>query len=151
MVPGPRSSEVFVSGGLSQAWFSLGRPQYLSAQQASGIVFSRSLAIEWRRRAQALRDLGLVSRDPLLAGDHPIVTEDKIAAFCGRDDAPSAIVVPDFVDEPAPILSGAKTWSANPPRHILADVKPARWRTIRGWVVAPCAANASALAQSSAR
>ena len=38
----------------SFAWFTLGRPSYLSVDQSSGVVFSRATAQEVRRRSQVL-------------------------------------------------------------------------------------------------
>lgn len=157
-VPGDRSSEVLVIGGLSEAWFALDRPQYFSPQQAVGIVFSRPLAVEWRRRGAALRALGLVPHnvarpwEALTPDDLVVVTPAKLATFCGRDDAPAAVVVPDRDDAPAPSIPGAVTWKAASPRPFVENVSPPRWHTIRGWVVAPCAARQRpALAKTGAR
>jgi hypothetical protein len=50
----PPGSNVFVAPSplsASFAWFILGRPDYLSADQSSGVVFSRPTALEVRRRA----------------------------------------------------------------------------------------------------
>jgi hypothetical protein len=38
----------------SFSWFTLGRPNYLSVDQSSGVVFSRATALEIRRRSQVL-------------------------------------------------------------------------------------------------
>ena len=38
----------------SFAWFTLGRPSYLSVDQSSGVVFSRATALEIRRRSDVL-------------------------------------------------------------------------------------------------
>lgn len=38
----------------SFAWFTLGRPSYLSVDQSSGVVFSRATAFEVRRRSEVL-------------------------------------------------------------------------------------------------
>lgn len=152
-VPGPRASEVLVVGGMTTAWFALGRPQFFSPEQAVSMVFSRPLAMEWRRRARALESLGLVPHnmlhpwDPLLPSDHIVVTEDKIAALCRREDAPAAVVVPDRDDAPAPALPGRVTWTAAQPLAIVENYRPPQWHVIRGWIVVPCA---GALAKSSA-
>ena len=146
-VPGPRSSEVLVVGGFSSSWFALGRPQYFSPEQGVSIVFSRPLAMEWRRRARALSELGLVPGNvlrpwqPLSPADHIVVTAAKIDALCRRDDAPAAVVVPDRDDAPAPSLPGAVTWMAPTPLVVAENFQPPQWHAIRGWVVAPCAAS----------
>jgi hypothetical protein len=40
------------------AWFTLGRPSYLSVDQSAGVVFSRATALEVRRRAEVLLPIG---------------------------------------------------------------------------------------------
>jgi hypothetical protein len=40
------------------AWFTLGRPSYLSVDQSAGVVFSRATALEVRRRSDVLRPIG---------------------------------------------------------------------------------------------
>jgi MFS family permease len=40
------------------AWFTLGRPSYLSVDQSAGVVFSRATALEIRRRSEMLRPIG---------------------------------------------------------------------------------------------
>ena len=140
-VPGDHSSEVMVFGGLSQAWFTLGRAQYFSPQQASGIVFSRPLAMEFRRRAAVLRSTGLIpASDVPVLRERPSVTAAKLAVFCRRDDAPAAVVVPDLVDAPAPVLSGATTWTPPAPLPFIESFDPLESHSIRRWIVAPCAA-----------
>ena len=158
-VPGAPSSELFVVGGLSSSWFALGRPQYFSPEQAASIVFSRPLAMAWRRRADALRALDLVPRnvlrpwDPLTADDHVVVTAEKISALCARNDAPAAVIVPDRDDAPAPKLSGASVWNAPAPLPILEKYQPPQWHVIRGWVIEPCRSRRSQaeLAKTDAR
>jgi hypothetical protein len=50
------SSALFVptTKSASFAWFTLGRPSYLSVDQSSGVVFSRATALEVRRRSEVL-------------------------------------------------------------------------------------------------
>ena len=47
LVSPPRDAGSFV-------WFTLGRPNYLAVDQSSGVVFSRSTALEVRRRSEIL-------------------------------------------------------------------------------------------------
>jgi hypothetical protein len=47
LVTPPRDAGAFV-------WFTLGRPNYLSLNQSSGVVFSRTTALEVRRRSEVL-------------------------------------------------------------------------------------------------
>lgn len=56
----PPDSNVFVvpsPTSASFAWFILERPNYLSADQSSGVVFSRAIEIEIRRRAELVLPL----------------------------------------------------------------------------------------------
>lgn len=158
-LPGSHSSEILVVGGLTGSWFALARPQYLSAYQAASIVFSRPLAMEWRRRATALSALGLAAHnvfrpwDRLNAEDPVLVTEAKLKNFCARSDAPAAVIVPDRDDVPAPRLEGATEWKAGSPLPILENYSPLQWHQILGWVVVPCTVmrSTAALAKPVAR
>ena len=158
-VPGAPSSEILAIGGMTSSWFVLHRPQYFSPEQGASIVFSRPLALEWRRRARILLETGLVPRnalrpwEPLSAADPVVVTADKIGALCRRADAPAAVIVPDRDDAPAPALPGGVAWTAPSPLVIAGNEQPPEWHVIRGWVVAPCAARrqASALAKTGSR
>lgn len=56
----PPDSNVFVvpaHNSATFAWFTLERPSYLTVDQSSGVVFSRSTALEVRRRSQNLLPL----------------------------------------------------------------------------------------------
>ncbi len=50
LITSPRDVGAFV-------WFTLGRPNYLSLNQSSGVVFSRATALEVRRRSEVLLPL----------------------------------------------------------------------------------------------
>jgi hypothetical protein len=56
----PETSNVFVADKYdpgSFVWFTLGRPNYLSVDQSAGVVFSRSTALEVKRRSENLLPL----------------------------------------------------------------------------------------------
>ncbi len=56
----PLDANVFVvpaHNSAAFAWFTLERPSYLTVDQSSGVVFSRSTALEVRRRSQVLQPL----------------------------------------------------------------------------------------------
>jgi len=55
----PTANVYLYNGGDSPlfAWFTLGRPNYLSVDQSAGVVFSRTTALEIERRAEVLRPL----------------------------------------------------------------------------------------------
>src|SRR5258708_38827936 len=50
----PSTSNVYVANGQDSgafAWFTLGRPRYLSVDQSAGVICSRTPALEVERRA----------------------------------------------------------------------------------------------------
>jgi hypothetical protein len=56
----PLDANVFVvpaHNSAAFAWFTLERPSYLTVDQSSGVVFSRTTALEVRRRSQVLQPL----------------------------------------------------------------------------------------------
>jgi hypothetical protein len=65
-------------------WFALGRPNYLALNQSSGVVFSRTTALEVRRRSEVLL--------PLMDPDWKILT--KLRAKSGSRDKNEAITHP---------------------------------------------------------
>lgn len=63
----------------SFVWFTLERPNYLTLDQSSGVVFSRKTALEVRRRSEVLR--------PLMDPDWKILTSLRVEAGSGRKSA----------------------------------------------------------------
>jgi hypothetical protein len=57
-------------------WFTLGRPNYLALNQSSGVVFSRTTALEVRRRSEVLM--------PLADPDWKILTSLRAKPGTGR-------------------------------------------------------------------
>ncbi len=56
----PSTSNVYVANGQDSgafAWFTLGRPSYLSVDQSAGVIFSRTTAFEVERRSTFLLPL----------------------------------------------------------------------------------------------
>ena len=134
--------------GMGEAWFSLRRPQYLSAQQAVSIVFSRPLAMEWRRRARLLVEAGLVRRSILRPfttaadDDRPRVTADAIARFCRGAEAPGTIVLPVEAGAPPPRQAGVSLWLLPAPLYSYeAHISSQEWHEITAYAAIPCAAS----------
>ena len=75
LVTPPRDVGAFV-------WFTLGRPNYLTVDQSSGVVFSRETALEVRRRSQVLL--------PLEEPDWKILTGMRAKAGAGRKSGTTA-------------------------------------------------------------
>jgi hypothetical protein len=136
--PGSNVLVVPLPMSASFAWFTLGRPSYLSADQSSGVVFSRDTALEVRRRAAVVQALWytnwhLVSRKhtphdhaPILSSDSLPLTREILVRIC-RDPLLDFVVPKEkvgFDPLPHPHNGGWKDWSlydcrrvnfANPP------------------------------------
>jgi hypothetical protein len=69
LVTPPRDVGAFV-------WFTLGRPNYLTVDQSTGVVFSRATALEVRRRSEVLL--------PLMEPDWKILTRLRAKSGSGR-------------------------------------------------------------------
>jgi hypothetical protein len=81
----PPSSTVLVAPARDVGafvWFTLGRPNYLAVDQSAGVVFSRSTALEVRRRSEVLL--------PLMDPNWRILTSLRTAAAAGRRGATAA-------------------------------------------------------------
>ena len=93
----PLASAVLVApphDGGELVWFTLARPAYLTADQSAGVVFSRTTALEVRRRSEILRPLmdpnwkiltNLRARSgtehQMAGGTHPL-TAKKLMGVC---------------------------------------------------------------------
>jgi hypothetical protein len=139
-----RPKEVLWVDGLEEAWFTLGRPQYLSPLQAASAVFSRPLAMEWHRRAELLASLGLARNATFhpwatQADDDSLhVTQAGLDDFCQRPDAPGSVIIPfDYGELIAP-FSGMIVWTLREPHRMLG--LPAKSRLIGSYGIIPCAA-----------
>jgi hypothetical protein len=88
----PASSNVAIIGvrnSAAFAWFTLGRPNYLSVNQSSGVVFSRATAMEVKRRSEVLA--------PLIDPSYKVMT--FLARKAGAREAPD--------DKDKPLTSAA--------------------------------------------
>jgi hypothetical protein len=138
----PPGSNVFVVPlpmSASFAWFTLGRPSYLSADQSSGVVFSRDTALEVRRRAAVVQALWytnwhLVSRKhtprghaPILSSDALPLTREILVRIC-RDPDLNFVVAKEKVGfDPLPHThnGGWKDWSLYDCRRVNSVNPPA--------------------------
>jgi len=140
-----RPHEVLWLDGLEEAWFTLGRPQYLSVLQAASLVFSRPLAMEWNRRAELLVSLGLARKaifDPwtTVADEDPLhVTQAALDHFCQRPDAPGSVVIPIGYEDRIPPFSGMIVWTLRYP-HLAWSFPSKKRRVIGSYGIVPCAA-----------
>lgn len=70
----PAGANVYVANGYDAApfaWFTLGRPNYLSLDQSAGVVFSRATALEVKRRSEILL--------PLMDEDWKLLSRNRTA------------------------------------------------------------------------
>lgn len=80
------TSNIFVApshNSATFAWFILDRPSYLSVDQSAGVVFSRAVAMEVKRRSEVLL--------PMMPPDWRLLTASRSTdAGAGRTDQPAA-------------------------------------------------------------
>ncbi len=140
---GGRPTDVLWIDGIAEPWFLLRQAQWMSSQQAVGIVFSRPLAIEWRRRADSLLALGLARKaifepwNVMADDDRTRVGADTVAAFCRRDDAPGLVIVPLGEGRPALDLPGSVVWPV-PAGWVVDSYATPEWRETNGLQAIAC-------------
>jgi hypothetical protein len=141
-----KEGEILWLGGQAEAWFLTGRPQWASAQQGVGTIFSPKLAREWRGRTQFLIDNGLVEKEALAvthnvsSAELPVVTAPAIGRLCARADAPAWIVAPVYEGTTFPAAMKARYWTPPVPNFRMTE-EPDRyvWHRISTYAVLPCA------------
>ncbi|WP_400766282.1 hypothetical protein [Methylosinus sporium] len=124
-------------------WVWLGRANWASPVQGSGIVFARELALVWRERTGLLHDLGWVADSALKPRtgdviDFPPFTRSALERLCGRSDAPAWVIGATKAPE-APGLD-ARFWRG-PLRyspHVFGEAP--EWVPIEHYAIFDCAA-----------
>ncbi len=141
--PGP----VLWIGGLQEAWYLTGRPQWASPQQGVAAVFSRDLAIAWRDRMSFLRDEGLADRNVLSSlaipssADLAHLSEAGVTHLCARPDAPAWIIAPLEKGAQPPAGRQAQLWHLPQPLFKMTDEgKTYTWHRIEDFLVLSCTA-----------
>jgi hypothetical protein len=100
-----RDGDVLWLDGRFETWSFAGRPNWASAMQGAGGVFSRPLALEWDRRVRILIDLGLTQeelRNIFTAANRSSTTpahlanlnDARLERLCGLPDAPAWLIAP---------------------------------------------------------
>lgn len=132
--------------GDMEPWLLLGRPSWSARVQGAGVVFSRSMALEIRDRAERLTKLGLAGEDfirPLTAPERrlPPPSLVQVRAFCAAPDAPAWILWPRWDDAP-PLAAelAAQDWTPKAP-FIREQVDQGALRALKAsrYAVIPCA------------
>lgn len=145
-----RPREILWADGQVQAWYVLGRPQYMAEPQSFGMVFSERLATEWTRRARVAIAAGLArpriitpwvppSRDAAAWLPDTNMEAEQIAAFCGRPDAPGVIALPLKTGAPPIAVPDMFEWRL--PQHVFMAQRdtPGKLAEIEGFGFVPCA------------
>jgi hypothetical protein len=138
-----RGDVLWLDGDI-EPWIVADQPGWWSMMQAAPTVFSRELALEWRRRHQILLTLGLAW--PLDGGTRKRWeteprsapwTPGKLSVLCRRSDAPAWVVVP-VLEGVRPPETAAAFWRSGAVQYR----STARGRLIRlqGYAALPCAA-----------
>ncbi|MGP0061400.1 MAG: hypothetical protein ACLPID_19175 [Beijerinckiaceae bacterium] len=142
-----RSGSVLWIGGLQEAWYLTGRPQWASPLQGVAAVFSRDLAIAWRDRMVFLRDEGLADRNVLSSLAIPSsaelahLSEAGITHLCARPDAPAWIIAPLETGVTPLAERQAQIWHLPQPQFKMTDEGNSYvWHRIQDFLVLSCAA-----------
>jgi hypothetical protein len=142
-----RRGPVLWIGGLQEAWYLTGRPQWVSPQQGVAIVFSHDLAIAWRDRIAFLRDEGLVDRNVFLSvgrpssADLPNLSEVGVTHLCSRPDAPAWIIAPLEKGAQPPVGRKTQFWRLPQPLFKMTlEGNAVTWHRTEGFFVFSCAA-----------
>jgi len=96
----PTGSVLWFGGQGGESWLWIGRPAWLADYSGAGVVFDRALALEWKRRNDALANAGLRHRTDLVIQQRErdrsplIVNRTTLHNLCGQDAAPEWVVVP---------------------------------------------------------
>lgn len=120
----PPSSNVFVEpahNSAALAWFTLGRPSYLTVNQSAGVVFSRATALEVERRSEVLEpvqdpDWRLLSKNRRTSASkddekasHRPLTAQSLAALC-RDPVLDFVIAKEKAGSAAAVHVEAGDW-----------------------------------------
>ena len=103
-----KAGEVYWAHGSIEAWYGLGRPNWLTSIQGAGIVFSRDETFFWKDRAERAVALGFESRKMIqpfglnTAQAEPTIDASRLRKFCANVDAPAWVVWPLHDNEAPP-------------------------------------------------
>jgi hypothetical protein len=141
-----RPGEVLWVGGMHEAWYLTGRPQWASPQQGVASVFSRDLATTWRDRMTFLRDEGLANRNVLSSLSTPSsadlahLSEAGVMHLCARSDAPAWIIAPLESDTPPALRQQGRIWHLPQPSFEMSDEGNRYvWHRIEDFLILSCA------------
>lgn len=141
-----RLGEVLWIDGPAEAWYILGRPQWASALQGNAIIFSSTLAAEWRTRMQVLMDLRLADQtsfaalSPPLSADKARLSQEGVRRLCAREDAPAWIIAPLEHGKAPPAGVEMKLWQLPEPQFQLTKGDGSyNWRRIDAFGIIACA------------
>jgi len=98
----PKSAQVYWAGELVPAWFMLKRPSFFTANQASGLLFNRETAVEYKRREEIVRPLDIQVQickriESLIPNCSPGMRE--LRGVCTAPNGPDFVVLQSNMDE----------------------------------------------------
>ena len=147
-----RPGEIYWINGVRESWTWLGRPNWVSAVQGAGIVFSRELALLYRERAQRVIGLKLADDEIVTPLTEPHLREippldhARVARLCISPDAPAWIVAPLVGDERISANLSAKIWTAPVEKvEVLDRDGQIGWRRLSRYAIIPCRAETANL------
>ena len=149
---GPGRGAVMWVGGDTEAWLLAGRPNWANRMQAGGAVFSRDLALAWRRRLDALVEGGLADAGdlaPFTGGGAAhrllIPSPAAVGALCRQADGPAAVVAPEALHRSTPEGFRDIIWRAPVATDLLSLEHGAFvWRRVASYTIIPCPRDVSA-------
>jgi hypothetical protein len=135
-------------GGDGASWLWTGRPEWWSQIQGAGMVFDRTLALEWKRRSDAVSAVGL-ARQPIWRPQRAkaprtelLTTEQALVDLCHTPDGPDWVVAPigrvDGGVAPDAVPPFLSVWRAPGTEYRLREADR-RWVAIQDYGFASCA------------
>ncbi|WP_298351583.1 hypothetical protein [Rhodoblastus sp.] len=147
-----RPGEVYWERGANEAWYGLGRPNWLASLQGAGIVFSREETFLWKARAERAVTLGFETRQMVqpfgleTTQGEPTIDARRLHEFCASADAPVWVVWPLTDNEAPPSdLHPLAVWPS--PRSfafVLAKDGAYQWKRTTNFMLLPCRGKAAA-------
>jgi hypothetical protein len=142
-----RGSVLWISGD-GASWLWTGRPEWWNQIQGAGVVFDRALALEWRRRADAVSAAGVV-RQPIWRATRPegpraawLTTGRALVNLCRTRNGPDWVVAPigrvDGGLAPDAVPPFLSVWRA-PATEYRFHESDRSWVAIRDYGVMSCA------------
>ncbi|HEX5379994.1 MAG TPA: hypothetical protein VFW47_15565 [Phenylobacterium sp.] len=129
--------------GSGKTWLLTGRPEWWSSRQGAGVVFDRTLAVEWNRRYEALHAAGLETSlarlfdHPEDAGPPTMISGAGLSAVCNLAGGPEWVVAPVSRLDPSAMGPGVAVWRSPAPFHLFNETAK-RLAEVRDFAIISC-------------